>query len=58
MEERIMRLITPLLAALMLAVGIGTALALSEQLHEVRIRFPKGYNANRAQQIIDVLKKP
>lgn len=53
-----MRLMTPLLAAVMLVAGIGTALALSEQLHEVAIRFPKGYNANRAQQIIAALKKP
>ena len=58
MEDKVMRLMTPVLAAVMLAVGIGTALALSEQLHEVKIRFPKGYNANRAQQIIDALKKP
>lgn len=53
-----MRFGTPLLALLMLALGVGMALALSEQLHEPKIRFPKGYSAQRSQQITDVLKKP
>jgi hypothetical protein len=53
-----MRFATPVFALLMLALGLGVALALSEQLHEPKIRFPKGYNANRGQQITDVLKKP
>ena len=53
-----MRFGTPILALLMLALGVGIALALSEQLHEPKIRFPKGYNANRSQQITDVLRKP
>jgi hypothetical protein len=46
-----------IIAALLLA-GVGAALALSEQLHEPKIFFPKSYNANKNQQITDVLKKP
>jgi hypothetical protein len=53
-----MRFATPVFALLMLALGLGVALALSEQLHEPKIRFPKGYNDNRGQQITDVLKNP